>query len=102
MMHLCAIVAKIFYCGGPSGRLGVLRAVMPFSDLKPLMSGESRDYVGSSFPELSHNTSAHTVIEIVQEEEDVTWKAGFYLFEKTPLHFEDCLQTFCKITNRSI
>jgi len=102
LVHLCAIVAKIFYCGGPSGRLGVLRAAMPFSDLKPLMSGESRDYVGSSCPELSHNTSAHTVIEIVQEQENVTWKAGFYLFEKTPLHFEDCLQTFCKVTNGSI
>jgi len=42
------------------------------------------------------------VIEIVQEEEDASWKAGFYLFEKTPLHFEDCLRTFCKATGRPI
>jgi len=101
-MHRCAIVAKIFYCGGSSGRLGVLRAVMPISDLRPLMSCEARDYVGQSFPELNHNTLAHTVIEIVQEEEDASWKAGFYLFEKTPLHFEDCLRTFCKATGRPI
>jgi len=36
-VHVCVIVAKIFYCGGSFGRLGVLRAVMPLSDLKPLM-----------------------------------------------------------------
>ncbi len=81
-MHLCGIVAKIFYCGGSSGRLGVLRAVMPFSDLRPLMSCGARDYVGQSFPELNHNTPAHAVIEIVQEEADASWNAGFYLFER--------------------
>jgi hypothetical protein len=43
-------VAKIFYCGGSFGRLGVLRAVMPLSDLKPLMFDETLAYVGQSFP----------------------------------------------------
>ena len=102
MPHRCAIVAKIFYCGGSSGRLGVLRAVIPFSDLKPLMSGEIRGYVGQSFPELNHKTSAHAVMEIVLEEEDASWKAGFYLVEKTPVHFEDSLRAFCKATSRTI
>jgi hypothetical protein len=101
-MHLCSIVAKIFYCGGSSSRLGVLRAAMPFSDLRLLMSGETRDYVGQSFPELNHKTSAHTVIEIVQEEQDASWTAGFYLIEKTPLHFEDSLRAFCKAAGKPI
>ena len=101
-VHLCAIVAKVFYCGGSSGRLGVLRAVMPFSDLKPLMSEETVDYVGQSFPELNHDTSARTVIEIVRDEEDARWKAGFYLTEKVPTHFEESLRAFCKAASRSI
>ena len=80
----------------------MLRAVIPFSDLKPLMAGEIRDYVGQSFPELNHNTSAHTVIEIVLEEEDASWKAGFYLIEKMPLHFEDSFRAFCKAADKPI
>jgi len=96
------IMAKIFYCGGSYGKLGVLRAVMPFSDLRPLMSGETRNYAGPSFPDLNHVTSAHTVIEVAQEEEDASWKAGFYLVEKTPLHFEDSLRSFCKAASMAI
>ena len=80
-MHLCGIMAKIFYCGGSSGKLGVLRAVMPFSDLKAIMSKETFDYVGQSFPGLKQDTSARTVIEILQAEEDASWRAGFYLTE---------------------
>jgi len=95
-------VAKIYYCGGLSGRLGVLRAVMPFSDLGPLVSSESFDYVGQSFPELNRDTATRTVIEIVREEEDGSWKAGFYLLEKGPLHFEDSLRTFCQTAGRPI
>jgi hypothetical protein len=51
-------VAKIFYCGGSSKKLGVLRAVMPFTDLKPLMSEEILDYIGESFPELMRLSNA--------------------------------------------
>lgn len=96
-------MAKIFYCGGSSGRLGILRAVMPFSDLKPLMSAETFNYLGQSFPASNHDTSAHTVIEIVREEEaDASWKVGFYLIEKAPAHFEESLRACCKATSRSI
>ncbi len=106
MAHLLgtsiAIVAKIFYCGGSSGRLGVLRAVMPFSDLKPLVSDESPGYVGQSFPAASPDSSAHIVLEIVSDEEDGDWKAGFYLIDKGPLHFEESLRTFCKAASLSI
>jgi len=65
------------------------------------MSGETLDYVGPSFPELNLDSSAQTVIEISQEEEG-SWKAGFYLLEKAPLHFEDSLRTFCKAASASI
>jgi hypothetical protein len=95
-------VANIFYCGGSSGRLGVLRAVMPISDLRPLVSAETRDYLGESFPKLNDDISARTVMEIVQEEQDEGWKTGFYLFEKTPPHFEEALRAFCKATGRRI
>lgn len=95
-------MAKIFYCGGSSGRLGVLRAVMPFSDLKPLMFDQTFDYIGQSFPDLNLPSSAQTVIEIAREEEDGSWKAGFYLLERAPLPFEDSLRTFCKAAGTPI
>jgi hypothetical protein len=69
---------------------------MPFSDLKAVMSAETFDYVGESFPELNHNTFSRTVIEIIRIEEDASWKAGFYLIEKAPIQFEDSLRAFCK------
>jgi len=95
-------VAKIFYCGGSFGRLGVLRAVMPLSELEPLMFDESLGYVGQFFPEEKEKSSAQTVIEIVPDEEEESWKAGFYLIEKGPLHFEDSLRKLCKAASRSI
>ncbi len=95
-------VAKIFYCGGSFGRLGVLRAVMPLSDLKPLMFDETLGYVGQSFPAENQKSPAQIVIEIVPDEEDESWNAGFYLIEKGPLHFEDSLRKLCKAASRSI
>jgi hypothetical protein len=95
-------MAKVFYCGGSSGRLGVLRAVIPLSDLKPLLSEENPNCVGQSFPAANQDSSAHIVLEIVFDEEDGNWKAGFYLIEKGPLHFEDSLRLFCKAASRSV
>jgi hypothetical protein len=40
----------IYYRGGSFGKLGVLRAVMPLSELEPLMLQESLGYVGQFFP----------------------------------------------------
>jgi hypothetical protein len=101
-VHVWVIVAKIFYCGGSFGRLGVLRAVMPLSELEPLMSDESVGYVGQSFPEENEKSCAQIVVEIVPDEEDESWRAGFYLIEKVPLDFEDSLQKLCKDAGRSI
>jgi hypothetical protein len=84
-----AIWLQVFL-GGP------VRAVVPFSDLKPLVSEEILDYVGQSFPTANHDSSARTVIEIVSDEVEGVWKAGFYLVEKEPLHFEDSRRSFCK------
>jgi hypothetical protein len=75
-------VAKIFYCGGSFGRLGVLRAVMPLSNLQPLMFEKTLGYVGQFFPQDKEKSSAQIVIEIVPDEEDGSWKTGFYLIEK--------------------
>jgi hypothetical protein len=66
------------------------------------MSDEIFDYVGQSFPESNLDCSAHTVIEIAREEEEGSWKAGFYLLEKAPLHFENSLRTFCNAASTSI
>jgi len=101
-VHVCVIVAKIFYCGGSFGRLGVLRAVMPLSELEPLMFDESLGYVGQFFPEEKEESSAQIVIEIAPDEEEKSWKAGFYLIAKGPLHFENSLRKLCKAASRSI
>jgi hypothetical protein len=100
--NICVIVAKIFYCGGSFGRLGVLGAVMPLSNLQPLMFEETLGYVGQFFPQDKEKSSAQIVIEIVPDEEDESWKTGFYLIEKGPLHFENSLRKLCKAASNSI
>jgi hypothetical protein len=97
--NICVIVAKIFYCGGSFGRLGVLLAVMPLSNLKPLMFEEILGYVGQFFPAEKEKSSAQIVIEIVPDEEDESWKAGFYLIhgllvqKRTARNSAEALQT---------
>jgi hypothetical protein len=86
-------MAKIFYCGGSSGQLGMLRAVMPLSDLYGVLSKEASNYVGQSFPELKQDSSPCIVIEIVPDEEEAHWRPGFYRVEKSPLQFEGALRS---------
>jgi hypothetical protein len=87
-------LSKIFYCGGSSGQLVTLRAVIPFAALGPALVGETLEYVGQLFPELNRDSSPITVIEIMPDEQEGSWRAGFYLIEKGPIHFEECLRTF--------
>jgi hypothetical protein len=84
-------MAKIFYCGGSSGRMGTLHAVLPLADFARVLSEESPDYVGRLFPEIKESTLACTLIEVKADEESEHWRAGFYRVEKRPLDFEDFL-----------
>lgn len=81
-------MAKIFYCGGLLGRLGILRAVVPVADLHTVLSKDCSKYVGKSFPKIKE---AGTVIQIAPAERGL-WKAGFYRATKRPLDFEDHLR----------
>lgn len=85
-------MAKIFYCGGVSGRLGMLRAVVSVSTLSSFLSNDNAKYVGKSFPEKEAAASC-TLIEIVRDERQKPWKAGFYRATKGPLEFEDHLRS---------
>lgn len=85
-------MAKIFYCGGLSGRLGMLRAVIPVSDLSSVLSKENAKYVGKSFPKIKQNHPSCTVIEIVADEKQEPWRMGFYCAKMRPLEFETCLR----------
>lgn len=87
-------MAKIFYCGGLSGRLGMLRAVIPVADLSGVLSQESPRYVGKSFPKIKQTGASCTVIEVAPDEKDGQWRAGFYRAAKGPLEFEDHLRAF--------
>jgi hypothetical protein len=95
-------MAKIFYYDGSSNRLGMLRAVMPLSNLSDVLSEESLNYMGSSFPDLKQDSGPCTVMEIMSDEEEVSWRAGFYRIEKGPLEFEDSLRTLSKAAGGSI
>src|SRR5215472_5662160 len=86
-------MAKIFYCGGSSGPLAMLRAVIPVADLSSILSEERPRYVGKSFPRMKQADSSCTVIEVVPDEEQEHWKAGFYQAAKGPLEFEGHLQS---------
>lgn len=70
----------------------MLRAVISVSDLSAVLSGENAKYVGKSFPEIEEAGPSYTVIEIVPDEKQAPWKAGFYRATKTPLEFEDRLR----------
>jgi len=87
-------MAKIFYCGGSSGRLGMLRAVIPVADLSDILSQENPKYVGKSFPKMKQIGPSCTVIEVVPDEQHGQWRVGFYRAAKGPLEFEDHLRAF--------
>ncbi len=87
-------MAKIFYCGGLSGRLGMLRAVIPVADLSGVLSRESPKYVGKSFPKIKQTGPSCTVIEVVPDENQGQWRVGFYRTANGPLEFEGHLRAF--------
>ena len=86
-------MAKIFYCGGLSGRLGMLRAVIPIAELSSVLSKEKPKYVGKAFPKMRQTDPQSTVIEIPRGEQG-QWKAGFYSVARGPFEFEDHLRAF--------
>lgn len=86
-------MAKIFYCGGSSGRLGILRAVIPVAELSSVLSKEKPKYLGKSFPKMSQIDPVSTVIEVVRDEQG-QWKTGFYRAAEGPHEFEDHLRAF--------
>jgi len=61
-------MARIFYCGGSSGRLGILRAVIPVSYLSSVLSADIPKYVGKSFPKMKLTGPSRTVIEVAPDE----------------------------------
>ena len=77
-------MAKIFYCDGLAGHLGLLRAIVSVGDLHNVLSKDGLKYVGKSFPRM---TEAGTVIEVAPDERG-PWKAGFHRAAKEPLEFE--------------
>lgn len=70
----------------------MLRAVVSVADLPSLLLNESAKYVGKSFPKIKEAASSCTLIEIVPEEKQKPWKAGFYRATKGPLEFENQLR----------
>jgi hypothetical protein len=87
-------MAKIFHCGGSSGRLGMLRAAIPVSDLSSVLSTDSPKYVGKSFLKMKLSGPSCTVIEVLSDEKHGQWKTGFYRASKGPHEFEDHLRAF--------
>ena len=87
-------MAKIFYCGGMVGRLGMLRAVIPVAALSDVLSQENPKYVGKSFPKIRQTGPSCTVIEVAPEEKNGQWRVGFYHTAKGALEFEDHLRAF--------
>ena len=80
----------------------MLRAVIPLGDVAALLEQEIPIYVGPLFPERENDARSCTVIEIVPREKKGSWRAGFYLIEKTPIAFEDSLRTLRKAAGGSV
>ena len=84
-------MARIFYCGGLLGQLGMLRAVIPVENLAGVLSSQKWKYVGQSFPKLGRVGPECIVIEVIPGEEQDDWKTGFYLVSRGPIEFENQL-----------
>jgi len=84
-------MAKIFYCGGLLGRLGMLRAVIPVENLAGILSTNNFSYAGRSFPGGKRAGPECTVIEVLPDEERAGWRIGFYVVSKVPIDFESNL-----------
>jgi hypothetical protein len=69
-------MAKIFYCGGLAGRLGMLRAVIPVDELSSVLSTEIPKYVGKSFPKMKLAGLQCTLIEVGSGEQCGRWRAA--------------------------
>jgi hypothetical protein len=82
--------------------MGTLRAVIPLADLFTVLCEETPIYAGPSFPDLDGNSVPCTVIELMPDEEEPELKAGFYILEKKPVHFEEGLRTFCQAAGSRI
>lgn len=82
--------------------MGTLRAVIPLGNLAALLCEEMPIYIGPSFPERESDSPSCTVMEILPDEEEGSWRAGFYVIEKEPIDFEDSLRTLRKVAGGSI
>lgn len=84
---------KIFYFDGSVNGRGMLRAIVPLADLLRLLSeGMMPVYVGAS-SEAREKGLPDTLIEVMQEEEQPDWRAGFYCLGRNPLQFEEILRS---------
>ena len=90
-------MAKIFYCGGLLGRLGMLRAVIPVDDLCGVLVTSNSKYVGRAFPFMRRAGPECIVIEVVPGEEHNGWRTGFYLVSQAPVDFESQLASWVPI-----
>ena len=84
-------MCKVFYCGGPAGRLGMLRAVVG-PTLLDVLSKESIRYVGENFP-VEGDNSPCTVVEVTKDEAKTNWRSGLYRVDTRPLEFEVLLRS---------
>jgi hypothetical protein len=84
---------RIFYLDGTANSLGMLRAVVPLTELAALLSQEKPSYLGVRFPRCTERGSPTTLIEITAEEEQPAWPMGYYRLSIVPLQFEDTLKS---------
>jgi hypothetical protein len=86
-------VPRIFYLDGTANSLGMLRAVVPLTELADLLSEEKPSYLGRRFPRSAERCSPSTLIEITADEEQPAWPMGYYRLSIVPLQFEDTLKS---------
>ncbi len=84
---------RIFYLDGTSNNLGMLRAVVPLTELTSLLSKEKPSYLGLCFPRSPKPGAPSTLIEVASDEEQPAWPTGFYRLSTIPLQFQDTLRS---------
>jgi hypothetical protein len=86
-----ARMGKVFYLGGGSHRLGMLRAIVSIEQLNSIVSPGELSYLGPTLPENGLAGPA-TVIELSPGEAVEPWATGFSRVNQTPADFDQRLK----------
>ena len=85
-------MAKVYYVGGSASSSGMLRCILPQTQLPSLFDTQQFVYLGAAFPSDCKGGPPATILEVAADERPDSRESGFYRAERPPLQFEETLR----------